>query len=324
MDVCALGASAGEVEDSSGNGNHGTPAGATASGAGRVCKAAIFNGTSPTRIKADTNFVDSITNDFTMAFWVNPTVAHQLDTQSTSGIAGTSGQHYVVYPAQGTAAWGRAMQARGCRSGPTAFQSMNMQAATCRRCWCGSGAVSGWTHVAVVYQARQPRLYVNGALVATGLTSTYANVHPGLRTSGGTPTNDGGLGGGNWGWFSGGIDEFRVYDGALSALSVASIAGVPSRVCATCATLAKYRLEETTWTGAAGEIQDISGNARHGNALGTPIPAPNTGLSPAGSATPAPAAMAISGRRAQSAGDGEHDGGCQDDSFILDVLGWHQ
>ena len=109
--------------------------------------------------------------------------------------------------------------------------------------------------------ARQPRLYVNGALVETGLTSTYA--------------------GGNWGWFSGGIDEFRVYDGALSALSVASIAGVPSRVCATCATLAKYRLEETTWTGAAGEIQDISGNARHGNALGTPIPAPNTALSPA-------------------------------------------
>ena len=83
-----------------------------------------------------------------------------------------------------------------------------------------TGAVSGWTHIAVVYQAKQPRLYINGSLVATGLTSTYANVHPGLRTSGGTPTNDGGLGGGNWGWFNGGLEEFRIYDGALDAAPV--------------------------------------------------------------------------------------------------------
>lgn len=281
LDTCALGASAGEVEDSSGNGNHGTPEGATASGAGRVCKAAIFNGTSPTRIKADTNYADSISNDFTMAFWVNPSVTHQLDTPSTSGTAGTSGQHYVVYPAQGTDAWGAGHAGAGVSVGTNGVSVYEHAASYMPPLLVWSGAVSGWTHVAVVYRAKQPRLYVNGALVATGLTSTYANVHPGLRTSGGTPTNDGGLGGGNWGWFRGGIDEFQVYDGALSAASVASIAGASVRSCSTCATLAQYHFEEASWTGAAGEIKDSSGNARHGNALGPTIPAPNTALSPA-------------------------------------------
>lgn len=286
MDTCALGLTTGEVEDSSGNGNHGTPVGATASGPGRVCKAAIFNGTSPTRIKADTNYADSITNDFTMAFWVNPTVPHELDSQSTNGTAGTSGQHYVVYPAQGTDAWGAGNAGAGVSVGTNGISVYEHAAGYMPPLLVWSGAVTGWTHVAVVYQARQPRLYVNGTLVATGLTSTYANVHPGLRTSGGTPTNDGGLGGGNWGWFSGGIDEFRVYDGALSASAVASIAVAPSRPCATCTTLAKYHLEDLAWSGAAGEVQDSSGNARHGHALGTPIPTPNTIPTPARAGTP--------------------------------------
>ena len=280
LDACALGLTAGEVLDESGNGNHGTPVGATASGAGRVCKAAVFDGASA-RIKAATNYVDSITNDFTMAFWVNPTVPHEVDVQSTSGSDGTSGQHYAIYPAKGNIAWSNGHAGAGVSvgtNGISVYENANNYMPPLL-VWAGS--VSGWTHVAVVYQAKQPRLYVNGVLVATGLTSTKSSIHPGLRSSGGPPNSDGGLGGGQLGWFAGGIDEFRVYDGALSAPAVASISGIPSRACATCTTLAKYRLEEPTWTGAAGEIQDSSGNARHGNALGTPIPAPNTALSPA-------------------------------------------
>ncbi len=281
LDACALDPTAGEVLDESGNGNHGTPEGSTTSGAGRICKGAFFDGAGTARIKAATNFADSITNDFTMGFWVSPNTTHQLDTQSTSGTAGTSGQHYVVYPAQGTAAWGAGHAGAGVSVGTNGVSVYEHAGSYMPPLLVWSGAVSGWTHIAVVYQAKQPRLYVNGALVATGLTSTYANVHPGLRTSGGTPTNDGALGGGNWGWFSGGVDEFRVYDGALSAPFVASIAGVPARACSTCATLAQYRFEEASWTGAAGEVKDSSGNARHGTALGTPIPVSNSSASPA-------------------------------------------
>lgn len=35
-----------------------------------------------------------------------------------------------------------------------------------------AGTLSGWTHLAVVYRNRQPFLYINGALVQTGLQST--------------------------------------------------------------------------------------------------------------------------------------------------------
>ncbi|MBZ0132177.1 MAG: LamG domain-containing protein [Rhodocyclaceae bacterium] len=285
LDECALGTVVGEVSDASGNGNHGTPEGAANTGTGRVCKGGIFNGVTPTRIKSVSNFADGITNDFTIAFWVNPSGTHQIDSQSTSGTGGTSGQRYALYPAQGTDAWGAGHAGVGVSVGTNGVSVYEHAASYMPALLVWPGAVSGWTHVAVVYQARQPKLFINGALVATGLTSTYANVHPGLRTSGGTPTNDGGLGGGNWGWFNGGIDEFRIYDGALDAAQVASIATVPARSCASCATLAHYRLEEAGWTGVPAEVLDTSGNFRHGQAMGAPLPVPAT-ASPARAGNP--------------------------------------
>ncbi|CAG0930240.1 MAG: hypothetical protein EFKGCFLK_01207 [Rhodocyclaceae bacterium] len=286
LDECALGAAAGEVADASGNGNHGTPLGAANTAAGRICKGGLFNGLAPTRIKSANNFVDGITNDFTIAFWVNPSSTHQIDTQSASGAAGTGGQRYALYPAQGTDAWGAGHAGVGVSVGSNGVSVYEHAASYMPPLLVWSGALSGWTHVAITYQARQPRLYINGALAATGLTSTYANVHPGLRSSGGAlANNDGGVGGGYWGWFNGGIDEFRIYDGTLDAAQVASIATPAPRSCASCATLAHYRLEEPSWTGVAGEVQDASGNGRHGQALGAPFPAPAT-ISPARPGSP--------------------------------------
>ncbi|MEZ5614910.1 MAG: LamG domain-containing protein [Rhodocyclaceae bacterium] len=285
LDECALGTVVGEVSDASGNGNSGTPLGTANTGSGRICKGGIFNGVSPTRIKSVSNFADAITNDFTMAFWVNPTTTHQIDGQSTGGTGGTGGQRYVLYPAQGTDAWGAGHAGVGVSVGTNGVSVYEHAASYMPALLVWSGALSGWTHVAVVYQARQPRLYINGALVATGLTSTFANAHPGLRTSGGTVNNDGGLGGGRWGWFNGGVDEFRIYDGALDAAQVASIAVAAPRTCASCATLAHYRLEEGAWTGVAGEVLDSSGSSRHGQALGAPLPVPAS-VSPARAGSP--------------------------------------
>jgi len=285
LDECALGTVAGEVLDASGNGNNGTPQGVANTGAGRICKGGVFNGVSPTRIKAASNFADAITNDFTIAFWVNPTATHQIDSPSTSGTGGTASQNYALYPAQGTDAWGAGHAGAGISVGTNGVSVYEHAAGYMPALLAWAGALSGWTHVAVAYQAKQPRLYINGALAATGLTSTVANIHPGLRTSGGMVNNDGGVGGGNWGWFNGGIDEFRIYDGALDAAQVASIAAPAPRSCASCLTLAHYRLEEAAWTGAAGEVQDSSINARHGQALGAPLPLPAS-ASPARAGSP--------------------------------------
>ena len=286
LDECALGSVAGEVLDASGTGNNGTPLGVANTGTGRICKGGIFNGLSPTRIKAANNFADAITNDFTIAFWVNPAGPHGIDTQSASGAAGTGGQNYALYPAQGTEAWGAGHAGVGVSVGTNGVSVYEHAASYMPALLVWNGALSGWTHVAVAYQARQPRLYINGALVATGLTGPYANIHPGLRSAASVyANNDGGVGGGYWGWFNGGIDEFRIYDGPLDAAQAASIATPTPRPCASCATLAHYRLEEAAWAGAAGEVLDTSGNLRHGQALGAPLPVP-ANASPARAGSP--------------------------------------
>lgn len=285
LDECALGGVAGEVGDASGNGNTGTPGGAAASTAGRICKGALFNGLSPTQVRPDTAFADGITNDFTMAFWVNPAAAHEIDAESTGGNAGFNGQVYALHPAQGQATWGAGHAGAGVSVGTNGISVYEYAAGHMPALLVWPGAVSGWTHVAVVFQGRQPRLYVNGSLVRTGLVSATANVHPGLRAAGGSPVNNGAVGGGQRGWFNGGIDEVRIYDGALDVSQVAAIATPVARTCASCATLAHYRLEEAAWTGAPGQVQDASGNGRHGQALGAPLPVPAT-ASPARAGNP--------------------------------------
>ena len=284
----------GEVSDASGNGNHGTPEGAANTGTGRVCKGGIFNGVSPTRIKPTSSFADAITNDFTIAFWVNPSGNHQIDGQSSSGTGGTTGQNYALYPAQGTNTWGVGHAGVGISVGTNGVSVYEHAASYMPALLAWSGAVSGWTHIAVVYQARQPRLrYVKGGLVATGLTSTYANVHPGLRSTADPTNNDGGIGGGRWGWFNGGVDEFRIYDGSLDAAQVASIATVPARSCASCATLAHYRLEEAGWTGIPARCWIRAATSGMVRRSARPCRCRQRRARPA-PAIPAPAAMAIS------------------------------
>jgi MSHA biogenesis protein MshQ len=49
--------------------------------------------------------------------------------------------------------------------------------------------------------------------------------------------------------------------------------------------LGEYRLEEAAWTGVAGEVKDASGNNRHGQTIGSPLPSP-TLASPARTGNP--------------------------------------
>ncbi len=75
--------------------------------------------------------------------------------------------------------------------------------------YSGSISTTQWTHMAVVYSNRQPRIYLNGVLVRTGLQSTKAHVY--------APTQ---IGGGSYGYFPGTVDDVAIYDGALSAANI--------------------------------------------------------------------------------------------------------
>lgn len=70
-----------------------------------------------------------------------------------------------------------------------------------------------FTHVTVVYNNKQPSLYLNGYLVATGLTSTRPNVYPSIGSDGN----------GGYGPYIGQLDNIRIWGGALNAAEVISV-----------------------------------------------------------------------------------------------------
>ena len=74
----------------------------------------------------------------------------------------------------------------------------------------GSSQIDTWTHVALVYEDREPRLYLDGHLVKVGQRGTRPLVHAFTDRIGGMA----------FGYFHGKLDEVRIYNHALSAKSV--------------------------------------------------------------------------------------------------------
>lgn len=140
------------------------------------------------------------TNNFTIEMWINPTttITVKSEQNGNSDISGTSGngQRYAVGPT-----WGGASNAGvGISVGTNCIQVYEHGAGYMPALLSYSVALSGWNHIAVVYTAKQPQLYLNGVLVRTGLTSGRANVYPSAS-----------IGGYVYGYYQGKIDEFRIW-----------------------------------------------------------------------------------------------------------------
>jgi hypothetical protein len=197
------------ANDSSGNASQGTVQGATW-GAGRVGPAALdFNGSNNYVTVNSAPALTEVINNFTLSFWAYPRAAHQIDPESTSGYGGVSGQQYVYGPNwynNGDAGAGVSVGTNGVS---VYEHADNYMPATL----VYQAALSGWTHITVVYQNKRPKLYVNGMLVRTGLTSPKNNVHI-------QPWN---LGGTSYGYFNGLVDEVRIYKDGLTANEVQTL-----------------------------------------------------------------------------------------------------
>jgi hypothetical protein len=196
--------------DSSGNGNVGTLQGPTRT-AGRTGGGALqFDGVDDV-VKLDGASYGNALNNFTVTFWTNPQAAHEIDVQSTSGTSGTSGQKYTFDPQHGSILYGSLEHAcAGVSVGTNGISVYEHSDSYMPALLVHQAPISGWTHVAVVYENKQPRLYVNGTLVKTGLTSPKRFVH----------LNPLKLGGMSYGYFSGQLDDVRIYDRTLSEVEV--------------------------------------------------------------------------------------------------------
>jgi len=74
--------------------------------------------------------------------------------------------------------------------------------------------LTGWHHVAVVYERKQPKLYLDGVLARMGLTSTRI-VHPGQYL---------GESGAGYGYFQGLLRDVRIYSRAITAGEIEKLA----------------------------------------------------------------------------------------------------
>ena len=183
------------VPDQSGNGNTGTLTNTSWAGAaaGKFGNALSFNGTNASVTVADSSSLD-LTTGMTIEGWVNPTAVSSFRT-------------FIVKERPGDLVYG--LYAGSDTNRPQSQVTIGSP----QLLDAPSGIPTGsWSHLAATFDGSTQRLYVNGAQVATRasagsiLTSTSA-----LKIGGNSI----------WGeWFSGLIDEVRIYNRALSATEI--------------------------------------------------------------------------------------------------------
>ena len=187
--------------DASGRGNPGTLTGATWTTLGRYGNALSFNGSNSVVRVADSASLD-LTTAMTLSAWIRPTVSQSgwrtiMQRQTDSYFLNASNSDGPLRPSGG----GTFGTSTTYVSGPTA------------------NPVNAWTHVALTYDGATQRLFVNGTQAATrATTGTIQTTDNPLWIGGNTPYGE---------YFTGLIDEVRVYNRALTQTDIQADMNTP-------------------------------------------------------------------------------------------------
>ncbi len=150
--------------------------------------------------------LSKVADTFTISFWADPTATRADTPQANIGISGIAGQRYALGPQQYSAASGGA--GVGVSVGTNGVSVFELADSYLPSPLVYNHPLTGWNNIVVVYRNKQPSLYINGALVKTGLKS-HKTVHP-----------DFDLGGSEYGWYQGNLDDVRVYRRALNEAEI--------------------------------------------------------------------------------------------------------
>lgn len=222
---------------------------------------------SDARLVTDTQFAEErqFFTAFTEAFWVRPEAALNPCSESNSGTCAI-GQPWVVSPEHGDdsagndAGIGVAVGTGGVCVGQHAFFLASCLARF-------DTPIADWTHVVVVVENKTPRIYINGTLVHTGLTSSRDFVFASFRAVGNYDDS--------FGTFSGDIDEVTVYGRALSDAEITAVfnAGAAGK----CKPACEVDRSDDAWQGALVTATSplhpgFSGDEMFGGTGGNPEP----------------------------------------------------
>ena len=188
------------VSDASGTGNNGTTSSTTWSTSGKYGGALSFNGTTA-RVNVPNSSSLQLTSAMTLEAWVNPS-------------ATTSKWRDVIYKGNDNYYLEVTSSNSSKPAGGGTFAGTNANA-------YGTAALTAntWSYLALTYDGATLRLYVNGALVGsqarTGATATSTSQ---LQIGGDSLFSQ---------YFSGLIDEVRVYNVALSVAAIQTDMNTP-------------------------------------------------------------------------------------------------
>ena len=243
------------VADSSGNNVDGTVMGTLARGVGQICGAATLPGNDADYIDIANNALLNISDELTVMTWIRP------DTLPNSGLMtiGSNDWNYEFH----------------VNSAGRIYWWWNDAGGTVHTLTSSSTLSAGnWYHVAIVYSQSGgfQRIYINGRQRGSSNRNEALRLFNGPLQIGA----DQGFSGRN---FDGLIDEFKVFNRALTGEEIDDYFNNPDPIPRTCPVcggaggnlIAYYALDETAWTGAAGEVIDGSGNGNNGQAVGTNV-----------------------------------------------------
>jgi hypothetical protein len=196
-------------EDRSGLLNH---TAATGAGTGPTWIDNVINGRPVLRFDGVDDLLTApsqITNDnFTLFAVIKATNTHEVDTESATGTAGSSGQKYLF----GAQSWSPDSGA-GLSVGTNGLAAYEQASSYMPPLAVHSGTVgSSASLVALRYLNKQPSLYLKGELIRVGLTSPKAAVW--------APSQ---IGSGDFGAFQGDVAEVMLYNRTLSTEEIARV-----------------------------------------------------------------------------------------------------
>ncbi len=166
-----------------------------------------------------TSTYSGVTDNFTMECRVFPagTIDVMLSpNKGNTNVSSTNSQRFIIPPMQGANTWGPGHAGAGISVGTNGVVVFEHSAGYFTPILVCTTALSttAWSHIAVVYESNQPKLYINGVHAATGLTSDYI-VHPSSNIGGANIDNK------NF-YYQGLADEIRFWNVARTLSQIAA------------------------------------------------------------------------------------------------------
>jgi len=212
-----------------------------------------------------------VTNDFTLSVWVKPDMDLYLPPKGDHSQSAPM-RSIVISPPEGDTLYGSGHVSCGLmagRNGVAVFERAHMNWHTVLS---APMPIAGWVHLALVYKAGAPSLYVNGKLAGQGEASG-AVVHPGLNDA---RERDGAE------YFDGDMSDPELFKEALGEDRIQQLAasGIPSPVAPPEVEWAGGATSELLiWQDGSYTLHDVAGKSPHKiSEIGKPLEIPGPWL----------------------------------------------